>query len=401
MGVMATTIGSKHTPGTLPSLPAINPQGKCHAVQLRSGTTYQPPQAADLGRGRKEREQEPTGDSPATDQIQRPAAHFHNGPPEASQPPEPGSDIDAEPSPAAAAPLRSCPLPEQQSPDSQFPSTVTYPYPHRLKSKKLDAQFAKFLEVMSKVHINIPLVEGLQQMPNYAKFLKDVVAKKRKWGKYETVGLTENCNAIVQKGLPTKHKDTGSFTLSCVLGDNVEGTTLCDLGASINLMPLSFYRKLNIDNICPTSITLQMADRNTTTPRGIVEDVLVKVGEFIFPADFVVLDMQEDKKVPLILGRPFLATGGAMIDVRKGELTLRMHSESITFNIYDALKFHGKEGAEGYQECSVIQVVTDCVGEVEVTYHQTQDPLEYCLINSFTPTTDLSTCEDNVCAMIA
>ena len=98
-------------------------------------------------------------------------------------------------------------------------SSVAVPYPQQLKSKKLDAQFAKFLEAMSKVHINIPLVEALQQMPNYAKFLKDVVARKRKWGKYETVGLTENCSVIIQKGLPTKHKDLGSFTLSCVFGE--------------------------------------------------------------------------------------------------------------------------------------------------------------------------------------
>ena len=251
---------------------------------------------------------------------------------------------------------------------------------------------------MGRVHINIPLVEALQQMPNYAKFLKDVVAKKWKWEKYETEGLTETCSAIIQKGLPKKYKDPGSFTLSCVLGNDVEGRALCDLGSSIKLMPLSFYWKLDVDNIRPTSITLQMADRSTTTPMGIVEDVLVRVGEFIFPADFVVLDMHDDKKVPLILGRPFLATGGAMIDVQKGELTLKLHDESITINIYDALKFHGKEGAEGYQECSVIQVVTDCV---EVTYHQTQDPIESCLINSFTPNTDLSTCDANVCAMVA
>ena len=143
-----------------------------------------------------------------------------------------------------------------------------------------------------------------------------------------------------------------------------------------------------------------MADRSTTTPMGIVEDVLVRVREFIFPADFVVLDMQENKKVPLILGRPFLVTGGAMIDVKKGELTLKLHDESITFNIYDALKFHGNEGAEGYQECSVIQVVTDCEGEVEVTYHQIQDPLESCLINSFTPSADLSSCDANVCVKL-
>ncbi|XP_047949464.1 uncharacterized protein LOC125195346 [Salvia hispanica] len=291
MGALATAVGCRHTPGTLLSLPEINPKGKCHALQLRSGTTYQPPEASDLGRGRKKKEKGPTN---------------------------------------LGIPI--------------------IPYPQRLKSKKLDAQFNKFLEAISKVHINIPLVEALQQMPNYAKFLKDVVAKKRKWGKYKMVNLTENCSAILQKGLPTKHKDLGNFILSCVLGNNVEGKALRDLGASINLMPLYFYRKLDIDNLRPTSITLQMADRTTTTPWGIVEDVLVRVGEFIFPADFVVLDMHEDKKVPLILGRPFLATGGAMIDVQKGELTLRLHNESITFNIYNALMFHGKEGTEGYQE---------------------------------------------------
>ncbi|KAG6401079.1 hypothetical protein SASPL_137924 [Salvia splendens] len=112
-GGLATTIGSKHTPGTLPSLPEINPKGKCHAVQLRSGTTYQPPQAADLGKGRKEKEHEPTGDSLAAYHLQRTATHAHNGPPETSQPAESDSDTDAEPSPAAAAPLRSGLPPKQ------------------------------------------------------------------------------------------------------------------------------------------------------------------------------------------------------------------------------------------------------------------------------------------------
>ncbi|KAG6431208.1 hypothetical protein SASPL_109285 [Salvia splendens] len=107
MRVLATAIGSKHTPGTLPSLPEINPKGNCHALQLRSGTTYQPPQAADLGRGMREREHEPSDITPAADQTQRPAAPLRSGPPEASQPAEPESDTDAEPSPAATAPIRS------------------------------------------------------------------------------------------------------------------------------------------------------------------------------------------------------------------------------------------------------------------------------------------------------
>ena len=156
-------------------------------------------------------------------------AQPHSAPPVSSQPIELDSGTDNEEAPTAATPHRGGPPAERQQLDAPPHSSVTIPYPQRLKSKKLDAQFAKFLEAMSRVHINIPLVEALQQMPNYAKFLKDMVAKKRKWRKYETVGLTENCSAIIQKGLPKKYKDLGSFTLSCVLRNDVEGRALCDL----------------------------------------------------------------------------------------------------------------------------------------------------------------------------
>ncbi|XP_042035275.1 uncharacterized protein LOC121781615 [Salvia splendens] len=128
--------------------------------------------------------------------------------------------------------------------------------------------------------------------------------------------------AIIQKKLPAKLKDPGSFNISCIIGNDRQTKALCDLGASINLMPLSFFRKMKISTLKPTTITLQMADRTVTYPKGIVEDVLVMVHDFIFPVDFVVLDMEEDVNVPLILGRPFLATGKALIDVAKG----RAHS---------------------------------------------------------------------------
>ncbi|XP_042059408.1 probable serine/threonine-protein kinase glkA [Salvia splendens] len=190
------------------------------------------------------------------------------------------------------------------------------------EKKKLDDQFSRFLDIFRKVHINISLVEALQQMPSYAKFLKDVISKKRRWVEHETVNLTESCSAIIQKKLPAKMKDPRSFTISCIVGDSQVGKALCDLGASINLMSFSFFQKLKIGTLRPTTITLQMADRSVSYPRGIVEDILVKVNDFIFPVDFVVLDMEEDRKVPLIPGRPFLATWKAMIDVQKGKLTL-------------------------------------------------------------------------------
>ncbi|XP_042972995.1 uncharacterized protein LOC122304796, partial [Carya illinoinensis] len=211
-------------------------------------------------------------------------------------------------------------------------------YPQRFQKQKLDKQFSKFLDIFKKIHINIPFADALEQMPNYVKFLKDIISKKRRLEEFETVKLSEECSAILQKKLPQKLKDPGSFTLPCTIGNSFFDKVLCDLGASINLMPLSVCRKLGLEEMKPTTISLQLADRSIKYPRGIIEDVLVKVDKFIFPADFVVLDMEEDEEVPLILGRPFLATGRALIDVQKGELTLRVNKEEVMFNIYQAMR---------------------------------------------------------------
>ena len=143
-------------------------------------------------------------------------------------------------------------------------------------------------------------------------------------------------------------------------------------------MPYSFFQKLKIGVLRTTTISLQMADRTVSYPKGIVEDILVKVGEFIFPADFVVLDMEEDKHVPLILGRRFLATGRALIDVHKGELTLRLNEESITFSIYDAMLRYDDEDARRFKQCKMIEVVDDCVREVAHVI-SCKDRLEQCL----------------------
>ena len=215
-------------------------------------------------------------------------------------------------------------------------------------------------------------------MPNYAKFLKDVMSKKRRMADFETVNLTEECSAIIQRKLPQKLKDPGSFTIPCAIGGSVFNKALCDLGASINLMPLSIFKKLGLGEVKPTSVTLQLADRSLTYPRGVIEDVLVKVDKFIFPVDFIVLDMEEDRDVPLILGRPFLATGRALIDVQKGELTLRVNDEHILFTIYKAMRFH-----EETEQCHVIDVVDSCVGK-QFDQVATSDALELCLTHSYT-----------------
>ncbi|XP_061357374.1 uncharacterized protein LOC133301714 [Gastrolobium bilobum] len=125
---------------------------------------------------------------------------------------------------------------------------------------------------------------------------------------------------------------------------------LCDLGASINLMPKSIFTKLGIREARPTTVTLQLADRSITYPEGKIENVLVRVDKFIFPADFNVLDFEADREVPLLLGRPFLATGRTFIDVEKGALTMRVNNEQITFNVLNALKYLSQK-----EECAAIE----------------------------------------------
>ncbi|PIM98117.1 DNA-directed DNA polymerase [Handroanthus impetiginosus] len=207
------------------------------------------------------------------------------------------------------------------------PTTLQPPFPQRLQKQKLEKQFQKFLKIFKKLHINIPFAEALKQMPSYVKFMKDILSKKIRLGDYETVALTEEYSAIIQNKLPPKLKDPGSFTIPCTIGTHFSGRALCDLGASINLMTYSIYRILGLGEAKPTSITLQIADRSLTYPKGVIEDILVKVDKFIFPADFVVFDMEVDSEIPIILGRPFLATGRTLIDVQNGELTMRVQDQ--------------------------------------------------------------------------
>ena len=194
------------------------------------------------------------------------------------------------------------------------------------------------MEIFNKLHINIPFADALEQMPSYVKFTKDILANKRKLSDYETIALSEECSAILQRKLPPKLKDPGSFTIPCSIGNSIFEKTLCDLGASINLMPLSIFKKLGLGDANPTTITLQLVNGYLTHPRGIIEDVLVKVHKFIFPTDFIVLDMEEEEEVPIIRRSLFFAMGRALIDVQKGELKLRVQDEEVTFNVFNAMK---------------------------------------------------------------
>ena len=184
----------------------------------------------------------------------------------------------------------------------------------------------------------MPFTEVVTQMPLYAKFLKEILSKKRRIAEEGVVNLTATRSAVIKKTLPEKMKDPGSFTIPCVIREFEFQKALCDSGASINLMPLSVAKKLSLGELTPTTVTLQMADRTMAKPEGVIEDVLVKVGKFIFPVDFIILDMEEDSQVPLLLGRPFLATGAALIDMQKGVLTLRVGEEAVDFNLLKSMK---------------------------------------------------------------
>ncbi|CAJ2669753.1 unnamed protein product [Trifolium pratense] len=236
------------------------------------------------------------------------------------------------------------------------------PYPRKKKAKANDhQQFKKFMKMLHDLQINIPFAEVLEQMPVYAKFMKDLLTKKRKPLDDDTVDMTEECSAIIQKKLPQKKKDPGSFTIPCSIGNISVGRALCDLGASINLMPLSMMKKIPGAVAKPTKMQLSLADRSIVHPYGILHDVLVRVAEFVFPADFVILDMEDDAEVePLLLGRPFLATGRALIDVEMGELMLRTHGEQVMFNVFKAMKHHDDE-----PQCFKVDEIEICLRQLE------------------------------------
>ncbi|XP_047949153.1 uncharacterized protein LOC125194985 [Salvia hispanica] len=163
--------------------------------------------------------------------------------------------------------------------------------------------------------------------------------RKRKPTKSD-LKLPHHYSEIIQKEKAVKQRDPGQFIIRCRIGEGKVDKALCDLGSSINLMPLKYYEKLNIGPLKTSDVTLRLADNSTIKTFGMIEDVLVKIDDFIFPADFIVLDMKVDKNVPLILGIDFLATCKALIDVGRGEITISDNHSQSTYKIEsEMLKF--------------------------------------------------------------
>ena len=213
------------------------------------------------------------------------------------------------------------------------------PFPQALRGKKKETQQAGILEVLRQVKVNIPLLDLINQVPAYAKFLKDLCTIKRGLGIEKKAFLTEHVSALIQSKYPAKYKDPGSPTIPVNIGGSCINKALLDLGASVNLMPFSVYMQLGLGELKPTSITLSLADRSVKIPKGIVEDVLVKIDKFYYPVDFVVLDTapssNESDHVPIILGRPFLATTNAIINCRNGLMQLTFGDMTLELNIFN------------------------------------------------------------------
>nr|GFA57539.1 reverse transcriptase domain-containing protein [Tanacetum cinerariifolium] len=179
----------------------------------------------------------------------------------------------------------------------------------------------------------ISFTDALILMPKFASTLKALIENKEKLSEMAQTTMNEHCSAVILNKLPRKLGDLGKFLIPCEFSEMDECLALADLGASINLMPFSVWKALSLPELTPTCMTLELADRLVSKPIGIAKDVSFKVEVFYFPADFVVVDFEPDPRVPLILGRCFLKTNRALIDVHKGELTLRIGNEAITYNL--------------------------------------------------------------------
>ncbi|GJQ89944.1 reverse transcriptase domain-containing protein [Tanacetum coccineum] len=268
------------------------------------------------------------------------------------------------------------------------------PYPSRANKQKLhekdDNLASKFVEIFRELHFELSFADALLHMPKFASMFKSLLNNKEKLFDLAKTPVNENCSAVILKKLPEKLGDPGKFLIPCDFPELVECLALADLGASINLMPLSIWKKLSLPELTPTQMILKLADRSTTSPSGIAEDVFVKVGKFHFLADFVVVDYVVDPRVPLILGRPFLRMARALIDVYGEELTLRVDDEAITFKVGQTSRYSYND-AVSINRIDVIDVACEKYAQEVLGFSDSSmrdfilEEIEACLTNDSIP----------------
>nr|GEW59943.1 reverse transcriptase domain-containing protein [Tanacetum cinerariifolium] len=235
---------------------------------------------------------------------------------------------------------------------------------------------------------DISFTDALTLMPKFASTLKALIGNKEKLSEMARTTMNEHCSAVILNKLPRKLGDPGKFLIPCEFSGMDECLALADLGASINLMPLSVWEGISLPELTPTCITLELADRSVSKQIGIAKDVSFKVGVFHFPADFVVVDFEPDPRVPLILKRCFLKTSRALIDVHKGELTLRIGKEAITYNLDQTVRYSANYDQMTANKIDVICEIysQEVLGFSDVTASSSLTPDDDLIVSTTSPT---------------
>ncbi|CAN6716391.1 unnamed protein product [Malus baccata var. baccata] len=324
MGQMAEFLGQFSENGKLPSTTVVNPKGgfeSAKAITLRSGKEVGASSSSKTGHKEDEMLQmEEEESSQPTAKVEVPL-------PQVSMAPKPSNLSNK-----GKNVLNSVPT-------NVFPSNA--PFPSRFLQSKNEEEEKDVLETFRKVHVNIPLLDAIKQIPKYAKCLKKLCTAKKRAREKEVVHVSENVSAILQRKLPPKCKDPGSFTIPCVIGNTRFKSAMLDLGASINVMTYSIYASMNLGALKHDGVIIQLADRSNAYPKGVLEDVLVQVDHLVFPADFYVLEMDESDhapSLPILFGMPFMKTAQTKIDVAKGLVTMAFGGDMISFKISESIE---------------------------------------------------------------
>nr|GEZ91585.1 reverse transcriptase domain-containing protein [Tanacetum cinerariifolium] len=272
------------------------------------------------------------------------------------------------------------------------------PYPSRRDNERrrdqVNKQIEKFYEIFKDMSFEISFTDALTLMPKFASTLKTLIRNKEKLSEMDRTPMNKHCSEVILNKLPRKLGDLGKFLIPCEFPGMDKCLALADLGASINLMPLSVWEGLSLLELTLTCMTLELADRLVSKPISIAKDVSVKVGVFHFPVDFVVVDFEPDPRVPLVLRRCFLKTGQALIDVHKGELTLRIKNEAITYNLDQTLRYSANYNQMTANKFDVIDIACEeyskeVLSFFDVTASGNPTPYDDPIVSTTSPTLTL------------
>ncbi|CAN6677303.1 unnamed protein product [Malus baccata var. baccata] len=349
MGQMAEFLGQFRENGKLPSTTVVNPKGgfeSAKAITLRSGKEVRNKEDEKIQIEEDERTYPTARVAPP---MPQPSKTFH---------------------PSTSGKI----VPNVVVSNTNLPNV---PFPRRFAQSKKEESEKDILDTFRKVQVNIPLLDAIKQVPRYAKFLKELCTTRKRISNKEVVKVSENVSAVLQRKLPPKCKDPGSFTIPCIIGNTRFEQCMLDLGASINVMSYSIYASMNLGELKQDGVIIQLVDRSNTYPKGVLEDVLVQVNHLIFPAYFYVLEMEDSShapSLPILLGQPFMKTARTKIDVFTRTLTMEFDGDIIRFNLSETIKYLIED-----HSCFAIDIV-DFLAQVHLD-RMNDDALEIALVH--------------------